>query len=68
MAFCRSKNYTELKAISNELIGPDNKLREFKDFKIAAMQISDEHNNAWLRTEYNFAIASGANGSQVANH
>jgi SPP1 gp7 family putative phage head morphogenesis protein len=62
--FAAAKNYTELKAISNELIGPDNKLREFKDFQIAAMQISDEHNNAWLRTEYNFAVASGQMGAK----
>lgn len=57
--FAAAKNYQELRAISNELTGPDGKLREFKDFKIAAMQISDDHNNAWLRTEHNFAIASG---------
>jgi SPP1 gp7 family putative phage head morphogenesis protein len=60
--FAAAKNYTELKAISNALVNPDGLLREFKDFKVAATQISDEHNSTWLKTEYNFAVA----GSQMA--
>jgi SPP1 gp7 family putative phage head morphogenesis protein len=60
--FAGAKNYQELRSISNELLNPDGGLREFKDFKIAAQQVSDEHNNAWLRTEYDYAIA----GSQMA--
>lgn len=57
--FSAAKNYSELQAISEALIGPDGKLREFTDFKREAAQIATTHRGAWLRAEYDFAVANG---------
>lgn len=57
--FSAAKNYTQLKQLSQALIGEDGKLRSYSQFKGAAMQINDAHVDQWLRAEYNLAVASG---------
>ena len=59
--FAAAKNYQQLRALSNALIGEDGKLRSFQAFKQAAEAINIEHTR-WLQTEYNLAV----NGSQMA--
>ncbi|RYF26586.1 MAG: DUF935 family protein [Flavobacteriales bacterium] len=56
--FSAAKTYQELQAINDALIDRNNKLREWKEFKIAAEQIA-EQNLTWLKTEYETAIGSG---------
>lgn len=40
------------------------KVREFADFKREVETISSKYNENWLRTEYNFAIASAQNAAR----
>lgn len=60
--FSAAKNYQQLKALSQALIGDDGKLRTFSQFKQAAFAINDKHINQWLKAEYELAVA----GSQMA--
>lgn len=62
--FSAAKNDTMNRAIAKELIGPDGMLREFKDFKIAAQQIANDHSTTWLKAEYNLAIVSAQAASK----
>lgn len=62
--FAAAKNYSQLKALSEALIGDDGKLRTFKEFKLAASKINNEHVNQWLETEYNLGVASGQMASK----
>lgn len=62
--FSAAKNYTELKAISDALTGPDGKLREFSEFKREAYLINKEYRSNWLQAEYNFAVANGQMASR----
>jgi hypothetical protein len=57
--FAAAKSDVMNMAIAKELIGPDGKLREYKDFRIAAMQITGDHTDAWLKAEYNLAVVQG---------
>ena len=57
--FSSAKNYQQLKALTQSLIGDDGKLRSYSQFKQAAFEINDQHVNHWLKTEYDTAIASG---------
>lgn len=61
--FAAAKNYTQLRQMTDALIGDDGKLRSFNDFKIAAQAINDEH-IGYLKTEYNLAIAGGQMASK----
>jgi len=56
--FSAAKNDVMNRAIARELIGPDGLLREWKEFKIAALQITNDHTEAFLKAEYNLAIVS----------
>ncbi len=58
-AFSAAKNWQQMKALTQALIGDDDKLRTYSQFKNAAFQINDSHVNQWLKTEYDTAIASG---------
>ena len=62
--FSAAKNYTQLKAMSDALIGPDGTLREFNEFKRVATAINADQNGAWLKAGYNFAVASGQMASR----
>lgn len=57
--FSAAKNYTQLRELSNALIGEDNKLRTYSQFKKAAFAINDKHINQWLKAEYELAVAGG---------
>ena len=59
--FSAAKTNTQLRDMGKALIGPDGKVRSFKDFKIAAQEIVGEQLN-WLQTEYDTAVA----GAQMA--
>lgn len=56
--FAGAKNYQQLKALSQALVGDDNKLRTWSQFKEAAYAINDQHVKQWLETEYHTAVAS----------
>ena len=60
--FSAAKNYQQLRALTDALIGDDGKLRSYKDFKLEAFKINDQHINQWLNTEYDLAVS----GSQMA--
>ncbi len=62
--FSAAKNHQQLKALTQALIGDDNKIRNYSQFKQAAYQINDTHVNQWLKTEYNTAISSGQMASK----
>jgi len=55
--FSGAKNFQQMKAMSEMLVGPDGKLRSFSDFKRAVSPITNDH-ITWLRTEYKTAVAS----------
>ena len=60
--FSAAKNYTQLRELSNGLIGSDGKLRTYNEFKEVALGINDKHINQWLKAEYELAVS----GSQMA--
>lgn len=60
--FSAAKNYTQMRELSNALIGADGKLRTFREFKEVAFGINEKHINQWLKSEYELAVA----GSQMA--
>lgn len=61
--FSAAKNYSQLKQLSQALLDDTGKLRTYSQFKKAAYQINDTHTNAWLKAEYDTAVAS----SQMAS-
>lgn len=63
--FAGAKNYSQMKAITEALVN-EGKLREFTDFKAAAMSITADH-MGWLKTEYNTAVAGGQMASKWAD-
>lgn len=63
-SFSAAKNYTQLRELTQALVGVDGKLRSYKQFKAAATKINDTHVNHWLKAEYNLAVAGG----QMASH
>jgi SPP1 gp7 family putative phage head morphogenesis protein len=62
--FSAAKNYTQLRQLTAALVDDKQKLRSFSEFKKAAYTITDAHNNKWLKTEYNTAIASAQMASK----
>lgn len=60
--FSAAKNYSQLRALSNALIGSDGKVLSFSAFKKAAYEINNEHVGPWLKAEYDLSIG----GSQMA--
>lgn len=57
--FSAAKNFSQLRALSAALIDETGKLRTFEQFRNAAYTINDAHVNAWLKAEYNLAVAGG---------
>lgn len=55
--FSAAKTYQQVNDMSNFLFDADGIKRAFSDFKDAADQIFTVYNDAWLKTEYNTAIA-----------
>lgn len=62
--FSAAKNYTQLRQMSEALIGPDGKLVEFAEFKRQANAINNIHKDVWLKTEYDLAVANGQMSSR----
>jgi SPP1 gp7 family putative phage head morphogenesis protein len=56
--FSAAKNYTQLRQLTQALIGSDGKLRSFAGFKTAAFEINNEHVANWLKAEYDTAVGS----------
>ena len=65
--FSAAKNWHQIKALTEALIGDDNKLRSYSQFKKVAYQINDTQVNTWLKTEYNTAIAGGQMAAKWVN-
>lgn len=61
--FASAKNYAQMKALSEALLNPDGELRTFTEFRTAAAEINNQFSNTWLKSEYNYAVAS----SQMAS-
>jgi SPP1 gp7 family putative phage head morphogenesis protein len=55
--FSAAKDYWQLRAMTNALKDNTGKLRNFNDYKTAVNQINKQFNEAWLKTEYNGAVA-----------
>lgn len=60
--FSAAKNYTQLRELSNALIGDDGKLRTEKDFLQAALKINEKQVKQHLKAEYQLAVV----GSQAS--
>ena len=60
--FSAAKNYTQLRQLSNALIGEDGKLRSYSKFKEEAFKINNTHINQHLKAEYQLAVS----GAQMA--
>lgn len=56
--FSAAKNYTQMRQLSQALIGEDGKLRTFSQFKKVAFEINQTHAVNHLQAEYDTAIAS----------
>lgn len=56
--FSAAKDDVMNRAIFRELVDASGEFRPFNEFKKAASQIINDHNGAWLKAEYNFAVAS----------
>ena len=68
--FAAAKNYHELKDLTAAIADGD-RLRSFSEFEEEARRIVGKYNGAWLRTEYNQAVAaaqSGARWNEFARH
>jgi SPP1 gp7 family putative phage head morphogenesis protein len=57
--FSSAKNYQQLRALSDALIGEDGQLRTFQQFKSIANSINEKFVKVYLETEYNLAVAGG---------
>ena len=57
-AFSHAKSLTEMKALSNLVVGKD-KIKSFSEFETAAAKIGDKFNRNYLKTEYETVVASG---------
>lgn len=62
--FSAAKNYAQMKAMSEALIGEDGKLRSYTQFRQAALEVNNLFVNQWMQAEYNFAVASSQSASQ----
>jgi SPP1 gp7 family putative phage head morphogenesis protein len=62
--FSAAKTWSQMKALSEQLVDVNGKRRSFKDFKIEAAKINDEFVGAWLKTEYDLAVASSQMGAK----
>lgn len=61
--FSAAKNYTQMRQLTQALIGDDHKLRTKSQFKRAAFEINEAHVGHWLDAEYELCVA----GSQMAS-
>lgn len=59
--FSAAKSYAQLRDMSEALVGPDGRIRSWKEYRKTVGDISGKH-LGWLRTEYDSAIA----GAQMA--
>ncbi len=66
--FASAKNYQQMKEMTGALKDGSGKLRTFSEFKAEASRISEVFNNAWLQTEFNFAINSGESAANWAQY
>jgi SPP1 gp7 family putative phage head morphogenesis protein len=62
--FSAAKNNAQLKALSQALLDDKGELRSFAQFRIAAAEINNDFVDVWLKTEYNFAVASAQMASK----
>jgi len=61
--FSAAKNYNQMRALGNALIGEDGKILSETAFKKAAYAINAEHVGPWLTAEYDLAFS----GSQMCS-
>lgn len=61
--FAGAENYTQMRDLTNALIGEDGKLRSYSDYKNAAFNIN-AHYAQYRKTEYNTAVAGGQMASK----
>ncbi len=61
--FSAAKNFTELKQMT-EMLTDGDAVRSFEDFKSAATEVFDIHNEDYLATEYQTAMASASSAAK----
>lgn len=62
--FSTAKNYTQMRQLTQAIVGGDGKLRSYSEFKKAAFTINQEHTLNWLNAEYETAIGSAQMASK----
>lgn len=63
--FSESKTEARLASLQENLVdSKTNKIRSYSDFREKATKDIKKYNNAWLRSEYNLAIAVGQTSAQ----
>lgn len=62
--FSAAKNYSQMRSLTEALTDENGRLRSFNEFKAVAEEINADYVGAWLKAEYNFAVA-GAQMSRM---
>ncbi|SEW02065.1 Phage Mu protein F like protein [Chitinophaga sp. YR573] len=65
--FSAAKNYQQLKALTEALVGEDGQLRSKREFRQAAFEINDTHIGRYLDVEREHAIGSAQMASNWVN-
>lgn len=63
-SFSAAKNYTQMRQLTQAIVGGDGKIRSYSEFKKAAFTINQEHTLNWLNAEYETAIGSAQMASK----
>lgn len=66
-AFSAAKSYLQLQEMNELLVDEDGNTRSFEDFRDAALEVHDQYNVNWLRSEYNHAVNSAEMAQQWMN-
>jgi SPP1 gp7 family putative phage head morphogenesis protein len=62
--FSLAKTHVELKQLTDLLLDPNGKLREWQTFKTEALKLHTLYNRAYLKTEYELAVSSAQMAAQ----
>jgi len=62
--FSAAKNWQEMRDLTSLLKDEKGKLRSLADFKERAQTVIGKYNNAWFRSEYNFAVSASQSAAR----
>lgn len=57
-AFAAAKSYSAIKAMTDKLFDADGEVKRFSEFKRDALEVHEQYNVDWLKSEYNHAVGS----------